>query len=137
MKSLAPVDNTPKKKTGMWDSFGEVAFDEDDLPRGDINPLPVVGGVKFTGIAGNSRRQLALLQCVMTVFQYLNTHYANREVAYGMGIHEELCDVGLVCLQLPKVVTYIIWTVNKMLADRLEEAENRVRLNYQIEPMKF
>jgi hypothetical protein len=120
------VDDKPKKKAGMWDSFGAVAFDDDDLPRGDIKPLPVVNGVKFTGITGNSRNQLALLQCVMTVFQFTNTHYANREVAYGMCIHEELSDIGLACLQLPKVITYIIWTVNKMLNDRLEEAENRV-----------
>ena len=128
MKSLAPVDNTPKKKSSMWDSFGGAAFDDDEnAVKGDINPLPVVSGVKFTGITGNNQRNTALLQCLMTVFQFLNTHYANREIAYGMAIHEELCDLGLSCLHMPKAVTYIIWTVNKMLTDRMEEAENRVR----------
>ena len=121
------MDNTPKVKTGMWDSFGVGSFDEDEEEvRGDVQPLPVVGGVKFKAIKGNGRHNMALFQCIMTIFQFLNTHYANRETAYGMAIHEELCEIGLVCLHLPQVLTYIIWTVNKILTDRLDEAENRV-----------
>jgi len=128
LKSQGPmVVKKIEKKPSMWESFGggDVVLDDDEIDRGDLKPLPVVDGVMFRGIAGNSRRNLALTQCVMTLFQFLNTHYANREVAYDMFIHEEMCDIGLVCTHMPRIVSYILWTVNKLLSDKQEEAENR------------
>jgi hypothetical protein len=126
LKSQAPPK--PKKK-GIWDSFGTAgeAVIDDYVMDGDYDPLPVVKGIKFVGIVGNQRHTLALTQCVMTLFQYVNCHYANRECAFDMHIHEEICDLGLILRHLPRVVTYFIWIVDKMLIDRMDEAENRVR----------
>ena len=81
----------------MWEGFGEsVAWDDDDFRSGDFEPLPVVEGVKFEGIVGEKKRNIALTQCVMTMGKYCFTSYAYREYARSMFIHEELCDIGLV-----------------------------------------
>lgn len=86
-----------EKRTNMWEGFGEsVAWDDDDVRQGDYMPLPAVEGVKFVGIAGKERKQLALTQCVMTMSKFCLTSVTFRETAHSMCIHEELCDVGLV-----------------------------------------
>lgn len=90
-----------EKKASMWDGFGDsAAWDDDDAPKGDFNPLPVVAGVKFVGITGGERRNLAFTQCVLTMSKFCMTSFAFRECAFAMCIHEELCDVGLVRLLL-------------------------------------
>jgi hypothetical protein len=97
-----------EKKVSMWDGFGEsVAWDDDDVRAGDFEPLPVVEGVKFVGITGDHRRNMALTQCVMTMSKFCLTAFAFREYAYSMCIHEELCDVGLV-----RRFFFIIITIN-------------------------
>jgi hypothetical protein len=140
LKSLA--EPAPKKKS-VWASFlsTTMSFDLGGATGGegsgggdlleDTSSLPLVSGLKFIGItaghgSGNQRSQVAFLQCVMTIFQYTSCHYANREIAYELFLHEELCDVGLLCVHLPKVMSYILWSLDKIMMDRIEEAENRV-----------
>jgi hypothetical protein len=133
LKSLA--EPTPKRKS-LWTSFlssgGGLSFDigggtEANLDMlEDTSSLPPVSGIKFTGIGGNQKSQVAFLQCIMTIYQYIACHYANRESAYELYIHEELCDIGLLCVHLPRVMSYILWSLDKMMIDRIEEAENRV-----------
>jgi hypothetical protein len=85
------------RQATQWDGFGDsVAWDDDDVRKGDYEPLPMVEGVKFVGIAGEKRRNLAFTQCVMTMSKFCFTAFAFREHAFTMCIHEELCEVGLV-----------------------------------------
>lgn len=132
LKSLAePV----QQKKNLWSSLlstGAISFDLGgdgnnnlDLLE-DNSSLPQVNGIKFTGITGNQKHQIAFLQCIMTIYQYISCHYANRECAYDLYLHEELADVGLLCVHMPRVMSYILWSLDKIMIDRIEEAENRV-----------
>lgn len=64
----------------------------------------------------------------MTIYQYVSCHYANRECAFDLFLHEELSDIGLLCVHMPRVMSYILWSLDKIMNDRIEEAENRVSL---------
>jgi hypothetical protein len=133
LKSLA--EPAPKKKS-LWSSLlstgGGLSFDLGGGTEGNLDllednsSLPPVSGIRFTGIGGNQKSQVAFLQCIMTIYQYIACHYANRESAYELFIHEELCDVGLLCVHMPRVMSYILWSLDKIMIDRIEEAENRV-----------
>jgi hypothetical protein len=133
LKSLA--EPTPKKKS-VWASFlgnTTLSFDLGGDSGGnfdlleDTSSLPQVNGLKFTGITGNQRTQVAFLQCIMTIYQYVSCHYANRECAFDLFLHEELADIGLLCVHMPRIMSYILWSLDKIMNDRIEEAENRVR----------
>mmetsp|Transcript_11155 Transcript_11155/g.18218 ORF Transcript_11155/g.18218 Transcript_11155/m.18218 type:complete len:778 (+) Transcript_11155:84-2417(+) len=114
--------NALEKQANQWEGLGEnVAWDDDDVRKGDYEPLPVVEGVKFVGITGDKRKNLAFTQCVMTMGKFCFTSAAFREYAFSMRIHEELCDVGLVCQHLPTVLTFIIWITDKVLQDQYNE----------------
>lgn len=107
-------------KKSTWDGVfsgnaGEVEF------TGTYVPLPQVSGVKFRAFKGSDKNFIGLSQCLMTLFQFVNTHYANREAAMELFVHEELCQIGLDCLGLPKAMKYIIWTVDKLLKDKFDE----------------
>lgn len=108
------------RKNNGWGAFGGGGDYTYEMDEKDKKPLPVVQGVKFRGYAGSVDKNIAFSQAVITLFQFLFVFYANREVANDMFVPEEICQVGLECSGLPKVMAYIIWIVDKLLTDRIE-----------------
>jgi hypothetical protein len=109
-----------KKKNKWGKDFAKKDY-HFEMKEKDKKPLPTVQGLVFRGLVGPNDRSIAFFQCIMTMFQFINTHYVNREAAFDLFIHEELCQVGIDCYIFPNVITYIIWIVDKLLTDKVED----------------
>lgn len=127
----------PPKKTNVWatflsgdnnSSFNFLSETNPDLSNSAL--FANLSGVKFSGINDGSKSNIALMQCIITATQLIFSHYSNREIAYNLYVHEELCQIGLICNYLPRIVSYILWCIDKLMIDRIEEAENRVSVYF-------
>lgn len=85
-----------------------------------MKPLPIVSGVKLKGLNTNMVKDMVLTQCMASIFKFVCVHPTNRLLAFRMYVHEETCDLGLVCQGWPKLLEYIVWTVDKMMIDHID-----------------
>lgn len=83
----------------------------------NLAPLPVTQCVEFRGFSGNIKKNMALTQSFATLFKIINHNYGNREVAWRMGLVEEISEIAMVCQGLPRILDYIIWIFDKMYLD--------------------
>jgi hypothetical protein len=79
-----------------------------------------VDGVHFRGLKSGRDRDMALLQCLATLFKFVSVHPTNRLLCFRMFTHDEVCDVCLVCQGAPRLMEYVVWTVDKMMADHID-----------------
>ena len=128
----APPPESPSKPN-LVASLSEKAFKRKNRKmKFVLKPLPIVPCVVFTGFAGKMKQNLALTQAFTSLFKMITQNYGNREVAFRMGLLEEICDVALVCQGIPRVLEYVIWIVNCMYSEGFgeeEEADDNVLVN--------
>jgi hypothetical protein len=79
--------------------------------------LPDVPSTKFQGFAGKLRRSMPLLQSFASLFKVICYSYANRELAFDMGIDEEVAEIALLCGSQPRVLDYCMFIIHVMLSD--------------------
>lgn len=99
-----------------------------------LKPLPPVDGVKFRGLKSSMERDMVLMQCMATLFKFVNVHNTNRLLCFRMFTHDEICDIGLVCQGWPKLMEYVVWIVDKMMADHIDLFPDEVRIFHRIIP---
>jgi hypothetical protein len=88
--------------------------DPDTMP---IDPLPPVPGVTFRGISRRLDYKTCLLHSVACIRSFVHGPFAYRELFYGMYIHEELADLCLVMQAFPDVISYCVWTLDRLYTD--------------------
>eukprot|EP01038_Epipyxis_sp_PR26KG_P004852 gene4852-6800_t len=86
-----------------------------------LKSLPVVPCLKYRGIVGKMKETVALTQSFATLHQFINFSYGNREIAFKLGIAEEICDIALSCQSLPRILEYVIWIIDRMYIDGFGE----------------
>jgi hypothetical protein len=86
-----------------------------------LTPLPLVPCVVFRGLSGKSKQNLAMMQSFATLYKMVSQNYGNREVAFKMGVAEEISVVVTVCQGMPRVLDYYIWTVDALYRDGFGE----------------
>jgi len=119
------------------DFFGGGGDDDDDdddpdpQPRGGkkkskfkpakfvLRPLPVTKGITHRGFTGTDeyKQTLILQQCFSTLYRLVSVSYGYREQAFDLFLHEEVSDIAVVCVGLPRLLEYTIWIVDKMYSD--------------------
>ena len=98
----------------------DIEFDIPDPNAFTLKPLPVVDGIQFRGLMSSMVRDMALMQCMATLFKFVNVHPTNRLLCFRMYTHDEICDIGLVCQGWPRLMEYVVWTVDKMMTDHID-----------------
>lgn len=91
-----------------------------------LKPLPILSGVQFRGLSGQMDKDVALMQCMATIFKFISVHNTNRLLAFRMNIQNEICEIGLVCQGKPKLIEYIIWSVDLMMLDHIDKFPDEV-----------
>ena len=86
-----------------------------------IAPLPLVPCVQFRGLSGRSKQTLAMMQSFATMFKLISQNYGNRDVAFKMGLAEEVSVVVTVCQGMPRVLDYYIWVIDALYRDGFGE----------------
>jgi len=82
-----------------------------------FQPLPVVDCVIFRGATGKMKQRLALTQSFATLFKMMSQNYGNRELAFKLGVVEEISVIAVVCQDMPRVLDYYIWIVDVLYRD--------------------
>ena len=89
----------------------------DKLPQGSLPP-------KFRVFSKHkSCREFALLQSFISLYRLIEQNIIFRDAAFELQVHEEISDIALVCQSLPRILEYIIWIINCMYCDGVEEEE--------------
>lgn len=86
-----------------------------------VTPLPLVPCVQFRGLSGRSKQNMAMMQSFATLFKMVSQSFGNRDVAFKMGVAEELSVVVTVCQAMPKVLDYYIWIIDALYRDGFGE----------------
>lgn len=89
-------------------------------PELQLKPLPTVDGVKFRAWATTGNREKAMLQCFATLLRFVGVHHTNRLLAFRMTTNNEVCDIGLVCQGLPRILDYVIWITDTLHLDFMD-----------------
>ena len=84
-----------------------------------LRPLPWTKGITHRGFVGNEkyRNGLILLQCFATVYKLLTISFGYREQAFDLFLHEEVADIAVVSVGLPRLLEYVIWIIDVMYLD--------------------
>lgn len=80
-------------------------------------PLPVVPGIKFRGLVGPYKNDMAMLQCFATLYKFVCASYGNREKAFLCDMPEEVACIGLVCLGNTRIMEYTMWIIDTIYMD--------------------
>lgn len=97
-----------------------------------LRPLPWTKGITHRGFVGNEkyRHGLILLQCFATVYKLLTISFGYREQAFDLFLHEEVADIAVVSVGLPRLLEYVIWIIDVMYLDGfLNEEEDEVTID--------
>lgn len=86
-----------------------------------IAPLPLVPCVVFRGLSGKSKQNLAVTQSFATLYKMVSQNYGNRDVAFKLGVAEEVSAVATACQGMPRVLDYYIWIVDALYRDGFGE----------------
>jgi hypothetical protein len=86
-----------------------------------VVPLPMVPCVVFRGISGKIKQNMAVLQSFATLYKFISQNYGNRDVAFKMGVAEEVSEVATVCQSMPRVLDYYMWIVDALYRDGFGE----------------
>lgn len=102
-----------------------------------VVPLPLVPCVQFRGLSGRSKQNMAMMQSFATLFKMVSQSFANRDVAFKMGIAEEVSVVVTVCQAMPRVLDYYMWIIDSLYRDGFgeisaDELDVRQFLNIQL-----
>ncbi len=79
--------------------------------------LPVVPGIKFRGLVGPYKKDMAMLQCFATLYKFVCASYGNREKAFHVDMPEEVASIGLVCLGNTSIMEYTMWIIDTIYMD--------------------
>ena len=79
--------------------------------------LPVVPGIKFRGLVGPYKNDMAMLQCFATLYKFVCASYGNRDKAFLCDMPEEVACIGLVCLGNTRVMEYTMWIIDTIYMD--------------------
>ena len=83
-----------------------------------IIPLDSVPGVTFRGISATINFKTCLLHSVAAIHAFVDKGpFLYRELCYSMYVHEELADVALVLQAYPDILSYIVWTIDRIYTD--------------------
>jgi len=86
-----------------------------------VTPLPLVPCVQFRGLSGRSKQNMAMMQSFATLFKMVSQSFGNRDVAFKMGIAEEVSVVVTVCQAMPRVLDYYMWIIDALYRDGFGE----------------
>jgi hypothetical protein len=117
---------TTEDKINTESTINTDATAPEPSPRNKIQlkPLPVVRGVQFRGLARELKKDMCLVQSLITIYKFVSNSFGYREAAYTVYLHEEIAEVGLVCQGLPRAMQYILYTVDKMFSDGLLDIDD-------------
>lgn len=86
-----------------------------------ITPLPLVPCVQFRGLSGKYKQNIAMQQSFATLYKMISQSFGNRDVAFKMGVADEISVVVTVCQGMPRVLDYYIWIVDALYRDGFGE----------------
>jgi hypothetical protein len=92
-----------------------------------LKPLPQVDGIRFRAWDTQSNREKAMLQCFAALLRFVGVHHTNRLLAFRMTTNNEVCEIGLVCQGLPRILDYIIWITDTLHLDFMDRYADEVR----------
>ena len=87
-------------------------------------PLPVVPGIKFRGLVGPYKKDMAMLQCFATLYKFVCASYGNREKAFNVAMPEEVACIGLVSTGQTRILEYSIWIIDTVYSDGFSKFED-------------
>lgn len=93
-------------------------------PFSGARPLPEVPGIMFRGLIGPYKSDMAMLQCFASLYAFIKASFGNREDAFELSIHEEVCTIGLVSIGNPRIMEYTIWIIDAMYGDAFMTSED-------------
>lgn len=97
----------------------------------ELIPLPLVPCVQFRGFSGKIRQSTAMTQSFATLYKMVAQNYGNRDVAFKMGVAEEISVIATVCQAMPRVLDYYIWIVDALYRDGFGELNSdELDVNY-------
>jgi len=82
-----------------------------------VRDLPVVPGIKFRGLVGPYKDDMAMLQCFATLYKFVCASYGNRESAFTSHMPEEVASIGLVCVGQTRILEYTMWIIDTIYMD--------------------
>ena len=83
-----------------------------------IIPLDSVPGVTFRGISSKIDFKTCLLHSIAAIHAFVDKGpFLYRELCYSMYVHEELADAALVLQAYPDILSYIVWTIDRLYSD--------------------
>lgn len=86
-----------------------------------IVSLPLVPCVQFRGLSGKYKQNIAMQQSFATLYKMISQSFANRDVAFKMGVADEISVIATVCQGMPRVLDYYIWIVDALYKDGFGE----------------
>lgn len=86
-----------------------------------VTPLPLVPCVQFRGLSGRSKQNMAMMQSFATLFKMVSQSFGNRDVAFKMGVAEEVSVIVTVCQAMPRVLDYYMWIIDALYRDGFGE----------------
>ena len=86
-----------------------------------IVPLPLVPCVQFRGLSGKYKQNIAMQQSFATLYKMISQSFGNRDVAFKMGVADEISVIVTVCQGMPRVLDYYMWIVDALYRDGFGE----------------
>lgn len=87
----------------------------------ELIPLALVPCVQFRGFSGRIRQSTAMTQSFATLYKMVSQNYGNRDVAFKMGVPEEVSVIATVCQAMPRVLDYYMWIIDALYRDGFGE----------------
>lgn len=87
----------------------------------ELVPLPLVPCVQFRGFSGKIRQSTAMTQSFATLYKMISQNFGNRDVAFKMGVAEEISVIATVCQAMPRVLDYYMWIIDALYRDGFGE----------------
>lgn len=101
-----------------------------------LRPLPWTKGIIHRGFTGSDKYKssMILLQCFATLYKIVSLSYGFREQAFNLFLHEEVCDIAVVSVGMPRLLEYTIWIVDRMYADGFISDDNAEEEALTVDP---
>jgi len=111
-----------KEHKSMFDDYEDESKPKKRVLKGFkkrelVRELPVVPGIKFRGLVGPYKNDMAMLQCFATLYKFVCASYGNRDSAFTSHMPEEVACIGLVCLGQTRIMEYTMWIIDTIYMD--------------------
>jgi len=111
-----------KEHKSMFDDYEDEGKSKKRVLKGFkkrelVRDLPVVPGIKFRGLVGPYKNDMAMLQCFATLYKFVCASYGNRDSAFHSHMPEEVACIGLVCLGQTRIMEYTMWIIDTIYMD--------------------